>query len=81
MVQALREKVTVGEDGMIHVKATGLPAGTAAEVIVLSEVIPQDVQKRLEAFEWLQKDLALTKESAEAWVKEAAEERKASSRL
>ena len=81
MVRAIREIVTVGPDGKIELKASDLPQGARAEVIVLveSDQVQRPVSP-LEAFEALQRSLGLTAEAAEEWVRQAAEERKASSR-
>ena len=81
MVRAIREIVTVGPGGKIELKASDLPQGARAEVIVLVE--PDQERSPispLEAFEALQRSLGLTAEAAEEWVRQAAEERKASSR-
>jgi len=81
MVRAIREIVTVGPGGKIELKASDFPQGARAEVIVLVE--PDQERSPispLEAFEALQRSLGLTAEAAEEWVRQAAEERKASSR-
>ena len=80
-MRAIREIVTVGPGGKIELKASDLPQGARAEVIVLVE--PDQERSPispLEAFEALQRSLGLTAEAAEEWVRQAAEERKASSR-
>jgi hypothetical protein len=82
MVRAIREIVTVGPDGRIELQASELPQGSRAEVIVLIESDPaKPAPDALEAFDALQRSLAMTPEAAEEWVRRAAEERKVSSRL
>jgi hypothetical protein len=81
MVRAIREIVTVGPDGKIDLRAPELRQGSRAEVIVLIEADQERTPlSPSEAFEALQQGLGLTAEAAEEWVRQAAEERKASSR-
>jgi hypothetical protein len=82
MVRAIREIVTVGPDGKIELRAPELRQGARAEVIVLveSDQGQQTPVSPLEAFEALQRSLDLTPEAAEEWIRQAADERKASSR-
>ncbi len=83
MVQAIREIVTVGSDNSIFVRAPELIPGATAEVIVLvdSENANSIGNARLAALKALQESVGLTAEQAEAWVKDADLERKASSRM
>lgn len=81
MVRAIREIVTVGPDGKIELQAPELRQGSRAEVIVLVEPDQERTPvSPLEAFETLQRSLGLTTEQAEEWIRQAAEEREASSR-
>jgi hypothetical protein len=81
MVRAIREIVTVGPDGKIELHAPELRQGSRAEVIVLTEPDQEQTPvSPLEAFEALQRSLGLTPEAAEEWIRQAADERKASSR-
>lgn len=80
-MRAIREIVTVGPGGKIELRAPELRQGSRAEVIVLVDPDAASPQPgALEAFDALQRSLALTPEAAEEWVRQAAEERKASSR-
>ncbi|HYE21013.1 MAG TPA: hypothetical protein VEA69_21380 [Tepidisphaeraceae bacterium] len=78
MVRAIREIVTVGEDGSVSVKSPELRAGARAEVIVLVEGgVAPSAAERLAALEALQRSLSLTPEQTQKWLDESAAERKA----
>ena len=83
MVRAVKQHVTVAPDGSIAIRSPDLPPGACAEVIVLlesadsTEAAPPDPAARLVAFKELQRQLNLTPEKAEAWLKEIREEREA----
>lgn len=76
MVNAVRQRVTVGPGGIIEVKSPDLPEGAEAEVIVLVEQQQRpspdaaQVASRLAAFRQLQKEMNLTPESAAKWIDE-----------
>jgi hypothetical protein len=73
---AIRQTVIVQPGGVVHFTAPELQEGTEAEVIVLVTSSPKP-EHRLAAFQALQQSLALTAESAEKWIRDAAAERKA----
>jgi hypothetical protein len=80
MVAAIKQQVTVGEDGTIVVRGTDLKPGTRAEVIVLVESQPaapaDKPMSQLEAFRALQASMNLSPEAAEKWAAENRELRK-----
>ena len=78
MVAAIRQTVTVREDGKVEVLAPELRSGDVTEVIVL---MPSSRERSastpLEALARLQKAMKLDQQSAERWVQEVNEERQA----
>ena len=80
MVNAVRQRVTVGPGGIVEIQSPELPVGAEAEVIVLVEQpattpIATDAAARLAAFRQLQKELNLTPESAAKWIEEVRQMR------
>src|SRR4051794_22459289 len=73
MVRALREIVTVDEDGMIHVRAEGLPQGTRVEVIVMPESSELSNAERVAWLDRLQRASTLSETEARAWAERAGE--------
>jgi hypothetical protein len=78
MVAAIRQTVTIKDDGAIEVRSPELRAGEHAEVIVLLNQ-PASAQGSsmtpLEALKALQESLNLTPEAAQKWIDEARTER------
>ena len=75
--------MTVGPGGMVEFRSPELPAGSRAEVIVLVEQAEPvhsssgDSAARLALLDQIQRQLALTPQAAEAWLKQVREEREA----
>jgi hypothetical protein len=78
MVAAIRQTVTVREDGKVEVLAPELRTGDITEVIVLmpSSRVPS-AASRLEALDRLQAELKLNQREAERWIQEVNDERRA----
>jgi hypothetical protein len=76
MNAAIRRTVTVQSGGVVHFAAPELHEGTQAEVIVLVPITPQP-NGQLAAFRELQKNIALTPDAAEKWIRETNAEHKA----
>lgn len=77
MVAAIRQTVTIGQDGRIEVRSPELKEGERAEVIVLLEEQPISIARKLAALDKLQKSLNLDEAKAAEWIRTAREEREA----
>ena len=79
MVAAIRQSVTVGQDGRIEIRSPQLLPGTKAEVIVMVEsaqaISPQA------ALDELQRSMRLNQETAQAWIDQVRDERQSTTRL
>lgn len=78
MVAAIKQRVTVQEEGRIEVRSPQFHPGAVAEVIVLLE--PQPSAPSLTALDQLQRSLELDPAGAQAWVEQVRAERAASPR-
>ena len=78
MVAAIKQVVTVGAGGRIEISAPELRAGSRAEVIIL---VPQEPcatpDGALAALDQLQQSVKLDRRSADAWIREVSDERRA----
>jgi hypothetical protein len=84
MVRAIREYVTVDQDGSIRLTDPALRVGARAEIIVLLDTAqgsPPASMTPLQALDALQAAARLDPDTARQWIEQAAAERKASSRL
>jgi len=78
MVAAIRQTVTVKEEGRVEIRSPELRTGAVAEVIVLVPSVPANaVSGRLAALESLQQSLGLDRQSALNWTRLVADERRA----
>ena len=78
MVSAIRQIVTVQNEGSVEVRSPKLHAGARAEIIVLIEAagaVP--AASPLEALDHLQASLQLTPPAANDWAAQARTEREA----
>ena len=81
MVAAIKQLVTVQQDGRLEIRSPELRAGAHAEVIVLVEPAPESRPpnlKQLEALTALQQAYQLDEQSTKAWIAEVRAERDAS---
>jgi hypothetical protein len=78
MVAAIRQTVTVGPDGRIEIRSSQLQPGTKAEVIILPE--SSQVSQPLILLTELQNSLKLDDAAAQAWARQARDERNSSVR-
>ena len=78
MVAAIRQTVTIREDGRVEIRAPELRSGAVAEVIVLMpQEPPAETPAALETLDRLQKSLRLDRNAAESWIRQVNEERRA----
>jgi hypothetical protein len=78
MVAAVKQLVTVEEDGRLELHSPELRRGTIAEVIVLiPEEGPRTCEQSLAALESLQHSMALTPSAADEWINQVRAERDA----
>lgn len=80
MVAAIRKILTVTPQGTLEIRSPELEPGTQAEVIVLLGTTPTDSAKQtpptLQAWEALQRELALDPQATQKWIAQAQTERR-----
>jgi hypothetical protein len=76
MVAPIRQIVTVGDDGLIEIRAAHLPPGSKAGVTVMPVEPPQQTaHQTIEALNALQKSLNLDEKTANEWIESVREAR------